>query len=252
MKDICIEKVVNVYFKQQSNWKRTVFAPRGYDALVLFTQGKIEYNFANKTVVAQKGDLLLLPGNLPYSGKKHTPQVGYYVIDFACGRAEEFSELLAPAVVSNQEALCAVFSGALEQWQRQPIHMQLHLKSLVYGVLSGVFETCGYQPTARTEEILSFISENLGDSKLSVAALCRRFYISESQLRRNLQKATGLTPNSYITTLRINRAKSELLHTTRSIKAVSQGCGFSSPCYFSRCFAQATGLSPTEYRKTAV
>ena len=61
--------------------------------------------------------------------------------------------------------------------------------------------------------------------------ICGRFFISESQLRRNIKKATGLPPDEYIRRLRINRAKNELISTQWKICEISESCGFSSPYY---------------------
>ena len=77
-KDLCIEKIVNVYQQHTKNWKRDFFKPRGYGGIVLFTQGKIRYDFADKSIIAQAGDLLLLPGNAAYSGQRLTEETGFY------------------------------------------------------------------------------------------------------------------------------------------------------------------------------
>ena len=99
--------------------------------------------------------------------------------------------------------------------------------------------------------IVSYIAKNIGDSTLSVADLCRKFFISESQLRRNIQRATRLTPSEYILTLRLNRAKNELSYTDRSVMEIAARCGFASPYYFSRCFSEEMGMSPLAYRKNS-
>ncbi len=76
-------------------WRRNSFAPRAFDAVVLFTHGEIEYNFSDKTFVAKKGDFLLLPCDLAYSGKMHTDNASYYVVDFRCLCADEFKNYIA-------------------------------------------------------------------------------------------------------------------------------------------------------------
>ena len=80
--DITVNKVINVHHTEGSDWRRDIFAPRKHQALVAFTEGEIEYYFEGLTLTARKGDILLLPGNLPYSGKKLSQTVSLSVIDF--------------------------------------------------------------------------------------------------------------------------------------------------------------------------
>lgn len=249
--DITITKIVNVFFQKLQNWERDFFAARQFDAAVLFTEGEIEYNFSHKTVIAKKGDILFLPGNLPYSGKKHTKEVAFFVIDFMCLTDNEFEKFAAPCVVETKEyqSVFLEFKKALEMWNIYTSKTTVNLKSFLYSLLGMIFyqEEITHFKT-QTGEILSYIINNLSDSKLTVKKLCDRFYISESQLRRNIYKATGLSPNSYIVTLRINKAKSELFDSGKSINTIAYECGFTSQYYFSRCFSKITGMSPSKYR----
>ena len=98
--DMNIKRIVNAYYIETSRWKRDFFAPRNNDGIVLFAEGKIEYDFGFKKLVAQKGDVLLLPGNAPYSGVKKTDKVAFYVLDFECGAENEFNEVLGASVVT--------------------------------------------------------------------------------------------------------------------------------------------------------
>ncbi|MBQ8526722.1 MAG: helix-turn-helix transcriptional regulator [Clostridia bacterium] len=193
-----------------------------------------------------------MPGNIPYSGEKHSDNVAYFVVDFICGLPDEFEKLIAPAVCTPEsyEIILSKFSKALQLWSKQQMDVNLKLKSFVYSVICEAFKDNGIKKTtAPVEEILEYIVENLRDSSLRVSSLCDRFFISESQLRRNFIKATGLSPNEYILTLRINKAKNELICTEKAIKQISVECGFSSQYYFSRCFSENTKMTPTEYRK---
>lgn len=252
MNDINIRSVIRAYHAQSDHWRRDFFAPRIFDAVVLFTEGEIEYQFETGSFVARKGDLLFLPGNLPYSGKRHTDRVAFFVLDFTCFADNELESLHAPAVVTPEhyDLFYLKFARAVDLWNRQPRNVTLKLKSFIYLAVNELFtEDRAVQRTAPSEDILEYIVANLADPELSVGGLCRHFYISESQLRRKIVKATGLPPNEYILTLRLNRAKNELVYTNKSIREIAENCGFSTPNYFSRCFSADTGCSPGNYRR---
>ena len=142
------------------------------------------------------------------------------------------------------------FSSAVSIWNRQQIDAFLKIKSIAYSIISESFERSSVSQTVTPiDKIIEYIMENLGDLSLKVSGLCNHFFISESQLRRNFIKATGLNPNEYILTLRINNAKTELICTKKPIKQISSECGFTSPYYFSRCFSESEKMTPTAYRK---
>lgn len=243
LKDICIEKIVNVYHRNVCNWQRQHCKIRGCEGIVLFTDGEICYDFPGKSLVARAGDLLLLPGNVPYSGQRLTERTGFFVLDFVAAEQDVF----APAVISGHQELAVAFAQMVQFWEKQTIDGLLKLKSFAYGVLAGV----AAEPRG-ADRIIDLIERQLQDPGLSVAGLCKALYISESQLRRNVLRATGLTPNAYILTLRLNKAKKLLVYTEDSIKQVAFSCGFSSPYYFSKCFTEHVGQTPTEYRKAGI
>lgn len=252
MYDITVSQIVHVYYAESKDWNREYFRPRFYDGIVLFTEGEIEYHFANKNVVARKGDILYLPGNLAYSGIRHTDTVAFFVLDFKCASEREMEQLSAPFTVSspNYELCFHKFAKLVTMWNKQPIDAVFQVKSFVYQMLCELFRTeQEKQRTTVTEEILDYVVENMVNPSLSVEELHKRFFLSESQLRRKFVKATGMTPNEYILTLRLNRAKSELIYTKKQIKQIALECGFHSQYYFSRCFSQNCGISPKEYRK---
>ena len=252
--DLTIKNIVRAYYAKHLAWQRNRFSPRGANAIVLFTEGKIEYHFEGKTLTAGKGDFLLLPANLPYSGKKLADKCAFFVLDFDCTPRDAFEKFPAPAVLpcGDFEGAVRLFDEVIRVWNEHRSHVNFKIKALAYQLLCEVLKESTVQKnTVPVDVIVSYIAENIGDSALSVSELCRKFFISESQLRRNIERVTRLTPSEYILTLRLNRAKNELSYTDRSVKEIAARCGFSSPYYFSRCFKEEMGVSPLAYRKNS-
>ena len=71
---------------------------------------------------------------------------------------------------------------------------------------------------------------------------------SRSGLQRKLKKAMGITPQDLLREARIKHACRLLRETDKTVAEVSYACGFTDPKYFSRCFKQSTGMSPSEYK----
>lgn len=59
----------------------------------------------------------------------------------------------------------------------------------------------------------------------------------------------GITPNRFLTGLRVDYAKLLLKSEYIGISRISELCGFSDVYYFSRLFKKETGFSPSEYRR---
>ena len=253
--DLNIQKIVSVYECRTTQWRRDFFAPRNYDGVVFFTEGEIEYYFPDKTLRVKKGDFIFLPGNVPYSGKKLCETVGFFVIDFTSATCDEFEKNVQACTASaaNYNATVEGFQKIVDVWKRQQIDMNFKIKAFLYSVLCNALSAPNQEKSVvSTSAILDYICENIGDPALSVKLLCEKFYISESQLRRNILKQTGAKPAEYILNLRINMAKNELTYTSLSIVDVSEKCGFASPYYFSNCFSKCVGVSPRQYRNDAI
>lgn len=251
-KNLTVFKIVDIYQAENNkNWHRDFFDTRKFDGIIFFTEGEIKYHFRHKDVIAKKGDILFLPGNLPYSGEKVTHSISFFAIDFLCIKNDEFEQIGAPCIISskNFNSLLSLTPKIKHIWDNHLLGSDFEIKSFVYSVLSEKYKQDeNLRNTTPTDDILEFVSKNIINRNLSLEEICKNFYISESQLRRNIYKRTGLSPNEYITTLRINKAKNELSNTDKSIKIISSECGFTSQYYFSRVFSKTVGISPSRYR----
>lgn len=252
LKDLCVTEILNVYQNDTLTWSRRTPTKRNRSGLVLFTEGEIAYYFQNKTMIATRGSVMLFPANIPYYGSAHTQRVAYCVLDFKTLSDNELSAFGAPRIVKPEdfERIYNDFSEVISAWEKKKIDASLRAKTFLYATLAKIIENDQDNAWNRAgSDILAYIAEHYADSEISVLHLCEKFYISESQLRRNILKLTGMTTNEYMTSLRLSRAKKELICTQKSIKQIAYECGFSSAYYFSRCFHQHESISPKEYRQ---
>lgn len=91
--------------------------------------------------------------------------------------------------------------------------------------------------------IQSHLSENLN---LTVIADYANY--NASHISRLFKRYTGSNLSEYITSCRIEYAKSLLSQTEDTVQVISQKTGFHTSQYFSSTFRKSTGLSPNEYR----
>ena len=84
---------------------------------------------------------------------------------------------------------------------------------------------------------------------LYVAALAKKFSISQRTLIRRFKNATGITPIEYIQRVRIEAAKRMLEKNTYNINEVILRCGYQDGTTFRQIFKRLTGFTPSEYKQ---
>ena len=69
------------------------------------------------------------------------------------------------------------------------------------------------------------------------------------QLYRKVKAITGLSPNELLRSMRLRKAHELITGTDMPISEIAYDTGFSSPGYFSKCFRDEYGVSPSDIRK---
>ena len=98
------------------------------------------------------------------------------------------------------------------------------------------------------DKLVELMDKNMDNGELVVDDFVRELAVSRSVFFKKLKTLTGLAPVEFIKDMRINRAV-ELIETGEySMTQISYMVGINDPRYFSKCFKQKMGMTPTEYR----
>ena len=93
------------------------------------------------------------------------------------------------------------------------------------------------------------IEENLADSELSVEDLGSKMGLSRVQLYRKIKALTNYSPNELVRIARLKKAASLLASSEKTISEITYEAGFTSPSYFTKCYKDYFGESPTDFLK---
>ena len=93
------------------------------------------------------------------------------------------------------------------------------------------------------------IEENLADSELSVEDLGGKMGLSRVQLYRKIKALTNYSPNELVSIARLKKAASLLASSEKTISEITYEVGFTSPSYFTKCYKEYFGESPTDFLK---
>ena len=105
-------------------------------------------------------------------------------------------------------------------------------------------------PDSRIQRAISYIDSNLGMS-LAADSLATAAHMSRAQFFVRFRRATGMTPNFFISMRRTEAACRQLARQDEhvSVGRVAEELGFSDQGHFTRFIRGQLGVTPSEYRR---
>lgn len=132
---------------------------------------------------------------------------------------------------------------------RNLIDNRKRLKSLAEDVTGGGKQSLGEVDKGFVEKLKTLIDEKMGDSELSVEDLGAELGLGRVQLYRKTRSLTGYAPNELLRIARLRKAASLLASSEKTVAEITYEVGFSSPSYFTKCYKDYFGESPSEFLK---
>lgn len=99
------------------------------------------------------------------------------------------------------------------------------------------------------DKVLETIDRNLDNGDLMVEDIASEVNMSRSVFFKKLKTLTGLSPIEFLKEIRMKRA-AQLIETEEyNMAQIAYMVGFNDSHYFSKCFKQQYGITPTEYKE---
>lgn len=96
---------------------------------------------------------------------------------------------------------------------------------------------------------LEIVKAEMSNPDLNVDALAAKMSLGRSQFYRKIKALTNYSPVELIRNLRLKHARQLLTSTEKSISEIAYECGFSTPAYFTRCYREIYGETPSDLRE---
>lgn len=100
------------------------------------------------------------------------------------------------------------------------------------------------------DKAVNIVKENIADSDFDVTELSAAMNMSRSTLTRKLKAITGDTPLDFIRHIKMKQAKILLNNKSSNISEVATALGYQNRKYFTACFKDEFGITPSEYQKS--
>ena len=97
-------------------------------------------------------------------------------------------------------------------------------------------------------KFLEILEKEIGNPDTNVDSLAGKMGLGRSQFYRKIKALTNYSPVEILRNLRLKKAREMLTRTERTISEIAYDTGFSTPAYFTKCFREAYGETPSELR----
>ncbi|TVL90276.1 helix-turn-helix domain-containing protein [Streptomyces sp. SAJ15] len=231
--------------------------------------GRCGYSHAGRESVLRPGNLLMCDSSRPfrYSSSQTTSGIALHVSHGLLPLPPSAIESLLAVPISTHRGLAALFVrwladiiGRAEEFT--PADMSTLTTTIVdlLGAVLAAQTASGHALTPESHQralqlqIREFIRHHLGDPSLSPKTVAAAHNISLRQLHKVFDEGDS-TVAAWIRRCRLERCRHELANprcSSHLVHVIGGRWGFADPAHFSRAFRAAYGMSPTEYRDSAL
>ena len=237
----------------------------GENGLFIFVLGKDVRVTIEDVPYAPRGDALFHVGRGRRVRLDTTGKVEYHCVAYhaeapqAVGR--EMARLLweeAPfdaTIAVRPVDITAVLRSceALESaWKEAPPLGHLHAKAAFYALLAEFYAALSQSERSVAVDAVAWTQQYLRlhlSEDISILMLAKALGISRSSLHEQFSRRMGISPQQYLTNLRLEAAHRALRESESSIQEIIAACGLRDKNHFYNLYRQRFGMTPGEYRK---
>lgn len=217
-------------------------------------RGKIRASGCDGATVIEPGRSYLFPAQVPFrfmflGGFTHN---WVHFRSRTLLRMPEFRKLMS---VSNRQEAPVLWEKFLACAQDQhTLKDALEANQLLHELLLPFLEKTGSVGSRRPRElerfqcVLDYAAKHL-EEPIEIPQLATLCNLNRNDFSREFRRVFGIPPKQYLTQLRMERAKEQLLTTDETVKEIAAHCGYDNEYFFYRIFKKYARISPAEYRR---
>lgn len=141
---------------------------------------------------------------------------------------------------------------ALDAWTKKSCGYKNYATGCFYNILAIVNQinsSCKKNKDDVISKSVDYIHSNFKNSRLTLEEVANISHISQVYFRKRFNNLFGISPNKYITNMRIQYATSLIKSNYYSIKEIAYMSGFNDVKYFSAVYKKTVGFPPSLFKK---
>lgn len=249
------------YSDHEMGWSESKKHP-DYD-LWYVTSGEITIDYQGGRSTAREGDIVFFNPGVAYSAYCLDAPCSHIFthFDFQLGQRVHFLndfDLMGVIPHHNFKTEGPLFRSTFDAYKNKQPMSALMLKGCFLVLLAKLLaipkenSPAAKTPVERTvhyaklKPVLQYIDEHIGES-IPAALLAEMIHMSPKYFYAFFKTNIGLTPQSYITKMRMNRARELLMDRKLTVKEIAYQLGFSDPYTFSKVFKRFHKIPPSRF-----
>lgn len=234
--------------------------------LIYCVDGSGWYRIDEKEFKVRKNQFFILPAGKPHTyGADEGNEWTIYWIHFRGYLASLYAQgahkpqeinITTTSRVSERHNIFEEIFHTLEQGH--DVENLRYSSSLLHHYLASMRYLEQYRQAVKKEDTgnvvdaaIHYMRENI-ENRISIQDVIKYIGYSASRFATLFKQQTGKTPLNYFNQLKIQRSCSLLKNTDMKINQICYKIGIDDSLYFSRLFSKIMGMSPRDYRETAV
>ncbi|MDF3001526.1 MAG: AraC family transcriptional regulator [Bacillota bacterium] len=99
------------------------------------------------------------------------------------------------------------------------------------------------------DKAIAYMNSHFAE-KVTVEELAALTNLSPSYFSKIFKSVTGETPIDFLKTMRLKKARNQLINSVDNMTEIALKCGFNSSSYFSSCFIEKYRMTPSAFRQS--
>lgn len=134
---------------------------------------------------------------------------------------------------------------------RSPLKVSLWFEDFILETVDRILEEQQLTGNQHIEKAKQIINRDF-TKDVSLQSVSDELKLSPNYISRLFKQSTGKSFVDYVTSLRVERAKSLLTEQNLKVNEISRMVGYHNSYYFIKVFKEFTGVTPGEYRKLSM
>ena len=233
----------------------------GYNRLCTITQGEKCISIDNRTLKYDSSNVLILPSHTKIGMKIYRPTKAI-VYELNTKMIEQVSEKIFDEYSINCqffsnnkfylgsndyiEILKKIRDKLLDNEKNSEFLVDLYAKELVYHLIQNeAVKQILLDNSNPVNRAIRYMNSNYMQ-QISIKEIAFNLNMSESSLCQYFKKVTRITPNQYLTKIKLEKAKEML--KSNSVTETAFNLGYLNISYFIMIFKKVYGLTPKQYK----